>query len=180
MHKDLVEIIDNQIATLERDRDLIKQNAQSIITDYWTWMNAENKKIAQLRKVGETKLNVSSIAPVIEVKKNKLKDGHSEFVYIVWKSHNATFRNKLKTKIANNASLPIHSYDSKRIDSILAEKCSWNASRALETEKLFKAMRVTISGIQKAITKLRYAKTALNKLHTASTSKEQQEIRHAS
>lgn len=134
-------------------------HSRQMVSSYWDWFNERNTEIANKRKVGDTEMQVSNIAPVVEIRKS----GESVTYYIVWKNHNKNFRKKMKKKFGKgrNASLPIHSYTSKSIPNILTAKCTWDTKRALEYETKFEEIRTCLKGLHDAEVRLRSSKRRL-------------------
>jgi hypothetical protein len=159
--------IDSLLLNLSAEKELLALNAKKLVSKYWHWFNNENTNIAKLRRVGMTELSVSNIAPVLE----KRKSGDLLIYYLVWKNHNKQFRSNIKKGCSpkNNASVPIHSYTSKKIRSVLQNRCTWNAPKAIEYENQFELIRVALRGIHDAEVRMRATSRRLNQLNTDTT-----------
>lgn len=176
----LIESLDEDIEYIDQRKQRLINELRIKIDTYWDYFNAENTRISNLRKVGDTTLCVSNIAPVIEVKRSGNKDDAFERVYIIWKIHNRHFREKLRKHTGRriSPSKPLHSYKSSNIKNILAKHCSWNKQRALELEEELESYRVALSGLHQSFIRLRSSRRTLEKHHIPTQHNE--EISHAS
>ena len=166
-NNDMYNFLDTQQQALTEEKLALVESTRVLISQYWDWFNAQNTRISELRKVGDTTLNVSNIAPVIEVKSSYSKNDpeRRDNVYILWKNHNPLFRTNLFKKHGTkiNASKPLHKHDSEHIVSILKKKCTWDAERAIELEGELDQIRIAISGMHQAIVRLRSSKRRILK-----------------
>ena len=163
---DIYDLLDAQQQSLINEQDALVESTRLRISQYWDWFNGQNKRIANLRKSGNTTLKTSNIAPVIEIRSrgNCALNGEYSTVSIMWKNHNPQFRNNLRSVTGSNrhASKPLHTKNSKYIISILEKRCTWDAKKAVELEAHLQHVRVAVYGLHQAIMRLRSAKRMLD------------------
>jgi len=169
-------IIFDSLEHVITQKEILRASIKRTIDGYWSWFNAENTNIAELRKVGMTKLHVSNIAPVIESRQS----GESVLYYILWKSHKTTFRKNIKKGNANtnSPSIQLHNHDSLKIKAMLNNKCSWDAKKAVSYESHFEYLRAGLKGLHEAEVRLRSAARKIQKISTQLSESQPQEETH--
>lgn len=129
-----------------------------IISDYWDWFQANNKRVLEERNAGLTDKLLATIAPVIErrarAKKNDIalseglatptqKVAPVDKYYVLWKQFdNSGYRRKNP-----RASTHIKVANSDNTISIVGKKCSWDYNQFVETEKKLAPLRQLLNAI---------------------------------
>lgn len=130
----------------------------AIISDYWDWFQANNRKILEERNAGLTDKLQATIAPVIEKrfrskKKVTALPGNSacqmpsidpvNTYYVLWKQfdNNSYRRKNPRTSSHIKVAKPENTI------AVVGKKCSWEYDKFVETEKQLAPLRQLLSAI---------------------------------
>lgn len=129
-----------------------------IISDYWDWFQAQNKKILEQRNAGLTDKTQSTIAPVVEkrsrAKKKDLVDEEKspsltpsidpvDKFYVLWKQ----FENNSYRRKNPRTSAYIKVAKPENIISVVGKKCTWDYDKFVETELKLAPLRQLLNAI---------------------------------